>query len=277
MLILVTGASSGIGAATARLMASRGARVILLARRRVELEQVAADCRAAGGETHVYPLDLGDEQAAEAAMTRIKTEVGVPDVIVASAGSGRWLFAEETPSGEAAQIMNATYFSAFYTTRAFLPEMLSRGSGRIVIVGSPAAYTVWPGATAYTAARWALRGFAEALRSDLRGTGIGVTLIVPGRVSSQYFDNNPGTLERLPGLGRTIPTLTPDQVAARIIPAIEHGESEVIFPWIMRVYAMFNRFAPRLVSWLVWRTGHKRQTQQINAESAKAQRPQSES
>ena len=154
-------------------------------------------------------------------------------------------------------MMGATYFSAFYTCRAFMPEMLARKSGRIVIVGSPAAYAVWPGATAYTASRWALRGLAESLRSDLRGTGVGLTLIVPGRVSSQYFENNPGTLERLPGLGRTIPTLSPDQVAARLVTAVERGESEVIFPLIMWVYAMFNRVMPRFVSWLIWQTGHR--------------------
>jgi len=244
----------------------------MLARRQAELDQVAADCKAVGGEAHVYPLDLGDEQAVEAAAAKIKAELGAPDVIVASAGSGRWLFAEETPLAEATEIMNATYFSAFYTARAFMPDMLARGSGRVVIVGSPASYAVWPGATAYTAARWALRGLAESLKTDLRGTGIGVTLITPGRVSSAYFDHNPGVLDRLPGLGRTIPTLTPDQVAARLLKAIERGETEVVFPWIMWFYAFVNRFTPRLVSWLIWRTGYRRQSQQINAKRAKAQR-----
>jgi len=256
-LVLVTGASSGIGAATAREMARHGANVVLLARRAPELEKVAVDCRSMGVSAHVYPVDLANEQAVGKTAARIKAEVGIPNIIVASAGSGRWLFSEETPPGEAAQMMGATYFSAFYTIRDFMPDMLARKTGRIVIVGSPAAYAVWPGATAYTAARWALRGYAEALRSDLRGTGVGFTLITPGKVSSSYFENNPGTLERLPGLGRTIPTLTPNQVAVRLVKAVERGESEVIFPFIMWVYAMFNRLMPRFVSWLIWRTGHR--------------------
>lgn len=276
-LVLITGASSGIGAATARAMASRGATVILLARRQAELEQVAGEIRSAGGQAHVYPVDLGDEQAVEALAARIKREVSLPDVIVHSAGAGRWRFIDETLPGEAAQAMAAPYFAAFYVTRAFIGEMLSRRSGRIVIVGSPAAYAVWPGATAYTAARWALRGLAEALRADLRGTGVGVTLIVPGLVTSEYFDHNPGVWERLPGLGRTIPALTPEQVAARLIRAVERGEYEVIVPWVMALYALLNRLAPRLVAWVVALTGYRRNREQINAKGAEAQRPQRKS
>src|SRR5262249_49549633 len=157
---LITGASSGIGAATAREMALHGANVILLARRAPELEAVADECRQLGVSAHIYPVDLADEKAVEKTAAKIKKDVGNPDVIVASAGSGRWLFSEETPPGEANQMMGATTFSAFYIIRAFMAEMLSQKSGRIVIVGSPAAYAVWPGATAYTAARWALRGLA---------------------------------------------------------------------------------------------------------------------
>jgi len=88
------------------------------------------------------------------------------------------------------EMMAMPYFAAFYITRALLPAMLRRGSGHLVYVNSPASLVAWPGAAAYTAARWALRGFAEALRADLRGTRLRVSSVIPGKVSSSYFAHN---------------------------------------------------------------------------------------
>ncbi len=105
-----------------------------------------------------------------------------------------------------------------------MPEMLARGSGRIVNMGSPGSFAPWPGATGYTAARFAMRGFTAALRADLDGTGIGVTLVVPGEVRSAYFDANPGTAARLPRAGKFFPVLTPEQVAAAIVRARRAGQ-----------------------------------------------------
>src|SRR5262245_17754414 len=110
-------------------MALHGASVILLALRAPELEAVADECRQMGVSAHTFPVDLADEKEVEKSAAQVKKDVGIPEVLVASAGSGRWLFSEETPPGEADQMMGATTFSAFYTIRAFLPEMLSRKSG----------------------------------------------------------------------------------------------------------------------------------------------------
>jgi NAD(P)-dependent dehydrogenase (short-subunit alcohol dehydrogenase family) len=93
---------------------------------------------------------------------------------------------DETTPLEAVQMMAVPYFAAFYVTRAFLPRMLERNSGHIVDVSSVGSRFVWPGATAYLAARWAVRGFTEALRADLAGTGIGVTLFECGVVRTPY-------------------------------------------------------------------------------------------
>ncbi|HSB37068.1 MAG TPA: SDR family oxidoreductase, partial [Thermoanaerobaculia bacterium] len=162
-LAVVTGASSGIGAATARLLAREGARVVLVARTGGALEKISGEIRAAGGEATAVAADLGDAVAATGACERILREAGVPDLLVNNAGAGRWLFTEETPPGEAVAMMAAPYFAAFFATQTFLPGMLARGSGRIVNVNSPAAKLTWPGAAGYASARWALRGFTEAL------------------------------------------------------------------------------------------------------------------
>ncbi|KPV49409.1 short-chain dehydrogenase, partial [Kouleothrix aurantiaca] len=109
--ILITGASSGIGAAFAQAAARMGARVVLLARNAAALETVAGAIRASGGSAHVFPADLTDPAAVEAVVARILAEVGTPDIVVSNAGSGRWLFAEETPPAEAAAMVAMPYLA----------------------------------------------------------------------------------------------------------------------------------------------------------------------
>jgi uncharacterized protein len=253
---LVTGASSGIGAATARALAAAGARVLLLARRQPELERVAATLgeRAAA----VHSVDLTDADAVARVASRITADFGTPDIVVNNAGAGQWKFVDETTPAEAVQMMAVPYFAAFFVTRAFLPGMLARGSGHIVNVSSVASRFVWPGAAAYTAARWAVRGFSEALRADLAGTGVGVTLVEAAAVASSYWDNNPGSRERLPGVSRLIPILSPDEAAQAIVRGIERNRRLVVAPALMRVIYLQNAVFPGLVQWLMIRTGYRR-------------------
>lgn len=253
--IVITGASSGIGAAAARLAARRGARVLLLARTQPALEQVAADIRAAGGQASVYPVDLTDPAAVEQVAARMLAEAGPPDILISNAGAGRWLFIGETAPAEMVEQMAMPYFAAFLITRALLPAMLRRGRGQLVYVNSPASLLAWPGATGYTAARWALRGLAEALAADLHGSGLRVASVIPGKVSSSYFRNNPGVEERAPGLARLLPTLTPEQAADQMLRGIERSQRLIIFPAGLRWLYYLHRALPGLVSWLTIRTG----------------------
>jgi short-subunit dehydrogenase len=253
---LVTGASSGIGAATARALARAGARVILLARRRVELERVAAGL--AGQAAAVHAIDLTDADAVARVGRSVSADFGTPDVVINNAGAGQWKFVEETSPAEAVQMMAAPYFAAFFVTQAFLPGMLARNSGHIVNVSSVASRFVWPGATGYTAARWAVRGFTEALRADLARTGIGVTLFESGVVTSDYWASNPGSRERVPGMGRLIPELTPDEAARAIVRGIERNRKLVVVPFLMRVTYLQHALFPGIVQWLMTRTGYRR-------------------
>ena len=269
-LILITGASSGIGAATAKVAARAGGRVVLVARTQAALEAVAGEIRAAGGQAWVYAADLADPLQVAQMAVRVAREAGLLDIIVNSAGAGRWLFIEETSAEEAMEMMAAPYFTAFYTTRAFLPAMLARGSGQIVVINSPASRAAWPGATGYTAARWALRGFTEALRADLHGTGLSVTSVVPGKVLSPYFDHNPGTLERSPRIARIIPDLTTEQAAAGVLWATVHNRREHIMPGMLRALYGLHWLAPWLMEGLLMRTGWQRSARPDAESSAKA-------
>ncbi|HLF24891.1 MAG TPA: SDR family NAD(P)-dependent oxidoreductase [Anaerolineae bacterium] len=243
-LILVTGASSGIGAATARLLAQQGGRVLLLARRQAVLEEVAADIAAHGGAALAYPVDLADPQAIVRTATAIENEVGTPDVLINNAGAGRWLTIQETSAREAEQMMALPYLAAFNLTREFLPRMLSRGSGHIVNVTSVASRLVWPGAAAYTAARMALYGFNAALRTELRGSGINVTLALLGSVSSEYWAHNPGSADRLPQIAKRTPMLTTEQAAQAIVRGIEGNAREIVRPRLFRFIFLLNTLFP---------------------------------
>lgn len=257
-ILVITGASSGIGAETARAAAREGAHVLLLARSQEKLNSLAEEIRRKGGQARVYPADLTDAQAVTEVAGRITREVGTPDVIVNTAGTGRWLSTEETSAEEAVTIMAAPYFAAFFLTRAFLPDMLRHNSGMIVNVTSLASRIVWPGAVTYTAARWAMRGLTEALRADLSGTGVRTLLATFAAVSSPYWEHNPGSEERVPKAQAMIPVLRPEQAAAFILRGIKRQQHEVIAPVMLRVVVGLNVLFPYITRWLMIATGYQR-------------------
>jgi short-subunit dehydrogenase len=254
-LALVTGASRGIGAATALALARRGARLVLVARSQPGLEAVAAQISALGGQAHVFPCDLADESNLERLAQRVLAECGPPDLIVNNAGTGQWLFAEETGAGQAAAMMALPYLAAFNLTRLCLPAMLARRSGHIVNITSAAAYRALPGATAYNAACWAMRGFSEALRVDLAGTSLRVTLLASGTATTPGFDHYPGVVERTPGIVRLAPLLTPERVAQALVRGLERNERVVVIPLLLKLMLAVDGVLPRLTEWLVVRTG----------------------
>ena len=257
-LVIVTGASGGIGAAIAKELAKMGASVVLLARRKPQLDQVAADITLIGGKAWAYSVDLTNAEAVALVAASITEQLGIPNILVNNAGAGTWRFIDETSPGEAIECMAVPYFAAFNVVHAFLPSMLRRNNGHIVNVSSVGSRFTWPGATAYLAARWAMRGFTEALRADLNRSRIGVTLVEPGVVKSTYWDHNPRSRERIPNLAKIIPELTPEDVAQAITRAIERNKRRIVLPFMMRLTCWLHALFPRLVQWLIIRTGYKR-------------------
>jgi short-subunit dehydrogenase len=252
--VVVTGASRGIGKATAEALGRAGARVAVLARS-PEIEAVAAAIVSAGGMARAYVADVGKADDVERAARRILDELGPPAVVINNAGAGRWLHVEETPVDEVPSMMAAPYFAAFYVTRAFLPAMLASASGCIVNINSPVAYMPWPGATSYLCARFAMRGFSEGLRLDLRGTGVNVLEVVPGQVTSTYFEHNPDSHERLPTITNLVPKVSPEQVAEAIIRGVERDRRRVVMPFMLRLALLSRQVMPGVVDWMMWRTG----------------------
>lgn len=243
-LSVVTGASSGIGEATARILAARGSHVLLLARNVDRLNAVVDEVRGRGGKADAIAVDLSDPNAISSTAQSLISAHGSPDILINNAGAGRWLPILQTTSDEAAQMIAVPYLAAFNITRDLLPGMLARRSGHIVNVTSVAARLAWPGAVAYATARAAMEGFTNALRADIYGSGLGVTLAMFGTVETPYWEHNPGSRERLPKQAASMPALTPERVAAAIVTAIEKGSRTVVAPALYRLLFLFNGLFP---------------------------------
>jgi short-subunit dehydrogenase len=244
-LMVVTGASSGIGAAAAVTLARRGGRLILVARDEARLDAVAQQVAAAGSRASIYAADLGDASAVARFAAAVLDREGAPDVLINNAGAGRWLTVEETSSAELERIMAVPYFGAFNLTREFLPAMRRRGDGHIVNVTSVASRLIWPGAAAYIAARSAMLTLSESLRLELSGTGIHVTTAIFGSVDTPYWSHNPGSEKRLPQAGNRLRRLTAEQVAQALAEGIERDAIEIVRPRVFRLLFLLHALMPR--------------------------------
>ena len=247
-LVLITGASSGVGAAASKAFCSDGTKVVLLARNPEMLHAVAQE---AGAVAVAIPCDLADPDAVAKMAKQVLAEHGCPDVIVHSAGAGQWKTVQDTTPQEAIIMMQAPYFAAFNVTHAFLPAMLARKSGVIISVNTPACMIAWPSCAGYAAARSALRGFSDALSQDLVGTGLHACNVIFGKIDSPYFENNPGVAEKLPTLDKLIPTLSTDDCAAILKRLARKPRHTAIYPFMLRPNLLTARLFPRFARWLL--------------------------
>lgn len=186
--IVITGASDGIGAELARQLAQRhgaDAALVLAARNEAGLQEVAAHCRAQGSTVLVAPTDVSEQAQCRALVARSVAEFGRLDVLVNNAGvSAQALFEEVDDLGWYEQLMRVNLWGSVWCTHAALPH-LKASRGQVVAVSSLAGLVGVPGRTAYSASKFAMTGFFEALRAELKGAGVGVTTAYPGVVATQ--------------------------------------------------------------------------------------------
>jgi short-subunit dehydrogenase len=221
---IVTGASSGIGAALARALAQAGVKVGLTARRASELETLAESIRAQGGIAEVAAADAADRAATHAAIAKLEEGLGATDLLIANAGVGVSTPAVEFSSEAIERMMRVNVFGVCYAIEAVLPGMLARGRGHLVGVSSLAAYRGLYGQSGYGASKAALSTLLESLRVELRLRGIAVTTVHPGYVRT------PMTA----GADHWQPFIMEPEAAARIIVrGIAAKRREVNFPWSM--------------------------------------------
>jgi len=236
---LVTGASSGIGRATALRLARGGARVLALGRDRAALDEVAAKTSGT-----VIIADLADPAEVERAAAESISVAGRVDVLVNNAGEG-WAgpFAEINPL-RAELLVRTNLLAPIRLARALLPPMLERKSGHIVNVASIAGHVGVRDEAVYAATKAGLIGFSESLRYELAGTGVGVSIVSPGVVRTAFFERQGRPYTR--GFPRPI---DPDRVGRAVVRAIQRNKAQVFEPRWMAFPAWLRGAIPALYRW----------------------------
>ncbi|MFB9735124.1 SDR family oxidoreductase [Streptomyces thermocoprophilus] len=258
--VVVTGASGGVGRATAVAFAARGACVALLARGREGLAAAADDVRRAGGDALVVPVDMADAQAVEDAAQQVAEVFGGIDVWVNNAFAGAFAPFTEITADEFRRVTEVTYLGYVNGTRAALRHMLPRDHGTVVQVGSALAYRGVPLQSAYCGAKHAIQGFNESLRCELLhdGSRVRTTMVQLPAVNTPQFD---WVLSRMPGRARPVAPVYQPEVAARaIVHAARHGRRREY--WVGGSTAatlLANAVVPGILDRYLARTGYDSQ------------------
>ncbi|MEP7359137.1 MAG: SDR family NAD(P)-dependent oxidoreductase [Anaerolineales bacterium] len=252
-VVIVTGASSGIGAATARLFGREGARVVLAARRLDRLQAIAAEIEAAGGETLVVAADMSRPDDIARLIEHAHSRFGRLDVLVNNAGFGRLDWLERLdPAKDIEALVAVNILGVVNASRLVLPIMMAQRRGHIINISSTSGLVATPTYTVYAASKFAVRGFGEALRREVAPWGIKVSTLYPGGVATEFAEHaqiRRKTQVTTPGWL----LLSPEQVAEAVLSLVRHPRAELVIPWPFRLAAFFNHWLPGVVDWAVIR------------------------
>ncbi|MBO0870839.1 MAG: SDR family NAD(P)-dependent oxidoreductase, partial [Micromonosporaceae bacterium] len=241
-IAVVTGASSGIGAATALRLARGGITVALVARRADRLAEVAAKIAGEAGTAVAYPADLTDETARERVITQIAGELGPIDVLVNNAGHGYYGAFAAMPWPDARTIIELNTTAPVHLSGLVLPQMLAAGGGHIVNIGSGGAHVHFPGLAMYTGTKAFLAAYSTAVHRELRRAGVHVSLLRCGDVDTEFFDRMAARSSRIPREPRKIPV---ERVAEAVWQVLQRPRRLVCVPRSMRLVSGIEQ-------WLGW-------------------------
>jgi short-subunit dehydrogenase len=249
-VVMITGASSGIGKGVALEVAARGARIGLLARREELLKELVKEIEARNSKAVAASADVKDAQAVRAAADRFRRELGPIDVMIANAGISTSADAAQLAPQDAANVIGVNLLGAVNSVAAVVPEMVERHQGRLVAISSLAAYRGLPKSAPYCASKAALSSYFESVRIDLHNTGVGVTIIHPG------FIKTPLTADREE---KKMPYLMElDDAVKKIVSAIEQGKKTYAFPWQLATLVRAGLLMPTSMwDWFAHRNSFK--------------------
>ena len=242
--ILITGASSGIGKQTAIEFAKLGANIILIARRKEKLDEVEKELKKFNILTLVCPCDVSDKTQVKEMSKTVLEKFGSVDVLVNNAGFAIYGYVKDLSVDEIESQMETNYFGMMYCIKNFLPSMLEKKSGHIVNVASVAASFGLPGIASYCASKFAMLGFSEGLKHELNGTGIGITVVSPIMVRTEFFDHP--SFEKMPKYSPT--SLSSKTVAKAILKAANSPRLEIIVPNLVRGAVWFKHTFPYFIN-----------------------------
>ncbi|OGO63483.1 MAG: hypothetical protein A2Z45_04660 [Chloroflexi bacterium RBG_19FT_COMBO_55_16] len=235
---IVTGASAGIGRATALALAECGADVVLAARNVVALQETALQIEGLGRKALVVPTDVTQQVQVEGLVNQTMAEWGCVDILVANAGQYIRSACADLSMPILIESMAVNFYGQVYSVLAVLPNMLAKRSGHIVLVSTMDAQTPIPPDAPYVAAKSALRGFGEVLRQELYNTGVNISMIYPGRVDTAMIDHL-----KFHWISAKI---SPEYVARAIVKAIRYRKSRVMIPPQTMILYYLTVFTPKL-------------------------------
>lgn len=243
-VVVITGASGGIGAELARAFAREGARIVLSARNVAVLEVLATELRAGGTETMVVPSDVTSAGDMQKLVREAVTSYGTVDILVCNAGLYVRGAVRDLSMESIRQCMETNYFGAVQLIREVLPAMLARGSGHIVVISSVDGKKGLPVDAAYAGSKFALTGFMDVLRQELHGTGVYASTIFPERVDTPMIEDL-----TLPLVSRRLP---PSAVARAAVRAVRQRRREIIVSFAgPKFLVVASAIWPALGDWLV--------------------------
>lgn len=252
-VILITGASSGIGEATARLFARHGYRVGLAARRFERLQALASEIDPSGERALPIATDVSNLEDIQKMVRTTLDGFGQIDVLLNNAGFGRFGWLETLdPERDIESLLKVNLLAVIQSAHAVLPHMISRQSGHIINISSLAGFIATPTYSIYATSKFAVRGFTDALRREVGVYGIKVSGIYPGSVKTEFRDRA-GTQRKT---GITMPEslrLSAENVASAVLGVVRRPRRSVILPWYMRFSVLINALVPGLIDLIVER------------------------
>ena len=246
-VVVITGASSGIGEQSAEEFAKLHANVILVSRNEEKLQEVATKLSKYKTNVFVYACDISKKNQVETMGKIIIEKFGTVDVLVNNAGFGIHNTVNETKIEEIESQIMTNFFGTMYCTKAFLPKMLEQRSGHIVNVASVAGSIGLPGMASYCASKFAMLGFSESLSHELKGTGVGITVVSPIMVRTNFF--NHASFGKMPRYSST--SLSSKTVANAVVRAASSHRLEIVVPQFVRFAIWIKQTLPYLINPIV--------------------------
>ncbi len=249
-VVMITGASAGIGRATAVALAQTGAHVVLIARRQERLNALVDELAVYPGHRLALTGDVSDEQFARAAIAETITAFGHLDVLINNAGLGHRSYLTKMPTPDMHRLFDTNVMGLLYFTQAAIPHMKQQGGGHIINISSIISQRPLPTMGLYCASKTAVNFISRALRMELRPYHIRVTIVYPGRTITEFGSAllgdtgaNPSRLARVPA----------ERVAHAIVKAITTGKTEIYITYTDWLFTHFNRLFPGISDWLTWK------------------------